>query len=39
MEMCCNHLFIYAEFEIINVFLKKDDRNVSRRTLSIRNIF
>jgi len=39
MEMCYNHMFIYAEFEIINIFLKKDAQNISRRTLSIRNIF
>jgi len=40
MEMCYNHIN-YAEFEIINmfVFLKKDAQNISRRTLSIRNIF
>jgi len=23
MELCYNHMFIYAEFEIINVFLRK----------------
>jgi len=34
MEMCYNHMFIYGEFEIINVFLKKDAQNISRRTLS-----
>jgi len=39
MEMCYNHVFIYAEFEIIYVFLKKDAQNISRRTLSIRNVF
>jgi len=36
----CYHILIYAEFEIINmVFLKKDAQNISRRTLSIRQIF
>jgi len=40
MEMCYNHMFIFAEFEIINTFfLKKDAENISRRTLSIRKIF
>jgi len=39
MEICYNHVSIYTEFEIINVFLKKDAQNISRRTLSIRNIF
>jgi len=38
-EMCYNHMFIYAEFKIINVFLKKDAQNISRRPLSIRNMF
>jgi len=38
MEICYNHMFIYAEFEII-CFLKKDAQNISRRTLSISNIF
>jgi len=38
MEICYNHI-IYAEFEIINVFLKKDAQNISRRTLSIRTLF
>jgi len=23
MEICCNHMFIYAEFEIINMFFKE----------------
>jgi len=40
MEMCYNHVFIDAEFEIINMFfLKKDAQNISRRTLSIRQMF
>jgi len=40
MEICHNHVFIYAAFEIINMFfLKKDAQNVSRRTFSIRYIF
>jgi len=39
IEICYNHVFIYAEFEIINMFLKKDAQNISQRTLSIRTIF
>jgi len=39
MEMCY-HMFIYAEFEMMNMFfLKKDAQNISRRTLLIRNFF
>jgi len=39
MEMCYNHMFIYAEFEIIHIFLKEDAQNISRRTFSIRKMF
>jgi len=40
MDICSNLMFICAEFEIINMFfLKKDAQNVSRRRLSIHNIF
>jgi len=39
MDICYNHMFIDAEFDIINVFFKKDAQNISRHTLSIRNIF
>jgi len=39
MEMCYIHMFIYAEFEIINMFFKRKTQNISRRTLSTRNIF
>jgi len=33
MEICYNHMFIHAEFEIMNI-LKKDAQNISRHTLS-----
>jgi len=34
--MCYNHMFIYAEFEIIDMFLKKDAQHIS---LLVRNMF
>jgi len=33
MDICYNHMFIYAEFEIIHMFfLKKDAQNINRRS-------
>jgi len=40
MEMCYNHMFIDAEFEITHMFFfKKDAQNISWLMLSKRNIF
>jgi len=36
--MCDNHMFIYAEFEIMNMFFK-ERRERYKRSLSIRNMF
>jgi len=39
MDMCYNHMFIYAEFEIINMFFKERRSKYKPVCLSIRNVF
>jgi len=39
MKMCYNHMFIYTEFTISNVFFKERRSKYKPAYLSIRNVF